>query len=98
MEDVENKEEQKGIGYKIRLFLGLAKAAEQEEIKQLQESNSKLQSSIEALTKLAEEVPSDVAKSILKEQVKNLKLQQADTKVLIESKEKKAKGWFGVFG
>ena len=98
LEDVENKEEQKGIGYKIRLFLGLAKAAEQEEIKQLQESNSKLQSSIEALTKLAEEVPSDVAKSILKEQVKNLKLQQADTKVLIESKEKKAKGWFGVFG
>ncbi len=98
LEDVEKKEEQKGIGYKIRLFLGLAKAAEQEEIKQLEESNSKLQNSIETLTKLIEEVPSDVAKAILKEQVENLKKQQADIQVLIETKEKKAKGWFGVFG
>ncbi|MBI2655327.1 hypothetical protein HYX06_02790 [Candidatus Woesearchaeota archaeon] len=98
LEDVENKEGQKGIGYKIKLFLGLAKAAEQEEIKQLEESNSKLQSSIDTLAKLIDEVPSDVAKAILKEQVENLKEQQADTKVLIESKEKKAKGWFGVFG
>ena len=96
--DVEKKEGQKGIGYKIRLFLGLAKAAEQEEIKQLDESKSKLKNSIETLTKLVDEVPSDIAKAILKEQVENLKSQQQDIEILIETKEKKAKGFFGVFG
>ncbi|MBI2653695.1 hypothetical protein HYX02_02680 [Candidatus Woesearchaeota archaeon] len=98
LEDVEKKEGQKGIGYKIRLFLGLAKAAEQEEIKQLDESKSKLKNSIETLTKLVDEVPSDIAKAILKEQVENLKNQQTDIEVLIEAKQKKAKGFFGVFG
>jgi hypothetical protein len=43
-------------------------------------------------------VPSDVAKSILKEQVENLKQQQDDIEVLIETKEKKAKGLLGLFG
>ena len=98
LEDIEEKEEQKGLGYKIRLFLGLAKRAEQEEINQLEESNSKLSNSIEILTKLIDEVPSDVAKAILQEQVENLKQQQDDIKVLIETKGKKAKGLFGIFG
>lgn len=98
LEEVEKKEEQKGIGYKIRLFLGLAKAAENEEIKQLGESKEKLSKSIDALTKLIDEVPSDVAKAILKEQVENLKKQQDEIKVLIETKQKKAKGLFGLFG
>jgi len=43
-------------------------------------------------------VPSDVAKAILKEQVENLKKQKVEIEVLIETKEKKAKGLFGVFG
>ncbi|MBI4452241.1 hypothetical protein HY637_02330, partial [Candidatus Woesearchaeota archaeon] len=98
LEEVEKKEENKGFGYKIKLFLGLAKAAEQEEIKQLDESKAKLQNSIETLTKLIDEVPSDVAKAILKEQVENLKQQQEEIQVLIETKGKKAKGLFGVFG
>ncbi len=98
LEEIEKKEEQKGIGYKVRLFLGLAKRAEQEEIRQLSESKDKLQNSIETLAKLADEVPSDVAKAILKEQVENLKEQQTDIEVLIETKAKKAKGLFGVFG
>ena len=96
--NIEKKQEEKGFGYKIKLFLGLAKAAEQEEIRQLEESNSKLQNSIDTLTKLVDEIPNDVAKAVLKEQVEKLKEQQADTKVLIGTKEKKAKGLFGVFG
>ena len=98
LEEIGKKEEQKGRGYKIRLFLGLAKAAEQQEVKQLSESKDKLQNSIETLTKLIDEVPSDVAKAVLKEQVENLKKQQAEIEVLIETKEKKAKGLFGLFG
>jgi len=98
LEDLEKKEEGKGLGYKIRLFLGLAKAIEKEEIKQLEDSKSKLQNSIEALTKLIDEVPSDVAKAILKEQVNNLKIQQAEIEQLIKKKEKKAKGLAGLFG
>ena len=98
LEEVEKKQEEKGFGYKIKLFLGLAKAAEQEEIKQLDESKAKLKGSIEALTKLVDEVPSDVAKAILKEQVENLNKQQAEIEILIETKEKKAKGLFGIFG
>ena len=98
LEEIEKKEEQKGLGYKIRLFLGLAKKAEQEEIKQLKDSNNKLSTSIEVLAKLIDEVPSDVAKAILKEQVENLKQQQEEIEVLVEVKAKKAKGWFGIFG
>lgn len=98
LEEIEKKEGQKGVGYKIRLFLGLARSAEQEEIKQLESSKAKLSNSIDALTKLIDEVPSDVAKAILKEQVENLKKQHADIEVLIETKAKKAKGLFGVFG
>ena len=82
----------------MKLFFGLAKQAELEEIKQLQESKSKLNNSITTLAKLVDEVPSDVAKSILKEQVESLKKQQADIEVLIAAKEKKAKGFFGLFG
>ncbi len=95
LEEIEKKEERKGLGYKIRLFLGLAKKAEEVEIKQLGESNEKLKNSIDVLTKLVDEVPSDVAKAILKEQVENLKQQQDEIEVLIETKEKKAKGLFG---
>ena len=98
LKDVEKKEGQKGLGYRIRLFLGLAKAAEQQEIKQLQDSKEKLKNSIDVLTKLSDEVPSDVAKSILKEQVENLKKQQEDIGVLIATKEKKSKGLLGIFG
>ena len=98
LEEIEKKDGQKGLGYKIKLFLGLAKKAEEVEIKQLGESNEKLKNSIETLTKLVDEVPSDVAKAILKEQVESLKKQQEDIEVLIETKEKKAKGWFGLFG
>ena len=96
--EIEKKEDEKSVGYKMKRFLGLARQAEQDEIKQLQESKSKLQNSIETLTNLVDEVPSDVAKSILKEQVENLKKQQDDLQVLIDSKEKKAKGFFGIFG
>ena len=97
LKEIEKKEEQKGLGYKIRLFLGLAKKAEEVEIKQLGESNEKLKNSIETLAKLIDEVPSDVAKAILKEQVESLKKQQEDIEVLIETKAKKAKGLFGIF-
>lgn len=96
--EIEEKEGKKGIGYRVRLFLGLAKAAEQEEIRQLDEGKAKLSKSVETLAKLIDEVPSDVAKSILKEQVENLRQQQTDIKVLIETKEKKAKGLLGLFG
>ncbi len=98
LKDVEKKDGEKGLGYKMKLFFGFAKKAEQEEIRQLQESGKKLNSSIDALAKLSDEVPSDVAKSILKEQVENLKKQQKDIDALIAAKEKKSKGLFGVFG
>ncbi len=96
--ELEKKDSEKGFGYKIKLFFGLAKKAEREEINQLEESKSKLQNSIDTLAKLFDEVPNDVAKSILKEQVENLKKQQEDIDSLIKSKEKKAKGLFGIFG
>ncbi|MEK6983915.1 MAG: hypothetical protein AABX33_05055 [Nanoarchaeota archaeon] len=98
LEEIEKKDEQKGMGYKIKLFLGLAKRAEQEEIKQLEGSKEKLRGSIEALAKLIDEVPNDVARAILKEQVESLKNQQGEIEVLIETKEKKSKGFFGMFG
>ncbi len=98
LKDLEKKEGEKGFGYGMKRFFGLAQKAEQEEIKQLEESKTKLQNSIETLSKLADEVPSDVAKSILKEQVENLKKQIDDIGALIKSKQKKAKGLFGIFG
>ena len=98
LDDIEKKEGGKGVAYKVRRFFGLAKKAEQEEIKQLGESKNKLSDSIDALAKLADEVPSDVAKAILKEQVESLKKQQTDIEALIAAKEKKAKGLFGIFG
>jgi len=98
LNEIDKKEGQKGIGYKVRRFLGFARNAEQEEIKQLQGNKDKLQNSIETLAKLADEVPADVAKAILKEQVENLKKQQQDIGTLIQAKEKKAKGLLGIFG
>ena len=96
--EIEKKDDQKGIGYKMKLFFGLAKAAEQNEIAQLEESKTKLNNSITTLTKLIDEVPSDVAKAVLKEQVESLKKQQEDIEVLITAKQKKSKGFFGIFG
>ena len=98
LQEVEEKDEQKGVGYKIKRFLGLAKNAEKEEIKQLEESKSKLDASVSRLNGRVDEVPSDVAKAILKEQVESLKQQQSDIDALIQSKEKKSKGLFGIFG
>ncbi|MBI1936449.1 hypothetical protein HYS31_08530 [Candidatus Woesearchaeota archaeon] len=96
--EIEKKDEEKGVGYKIKLFFGLAKKAEELEIKQLQESNDKLKNSIETLSRLIDEVPNDVAKAILKEQVENLENQQEEINALIQTKEKKSKGLFGIFG
>lgn len=98
LKDVEKKDNEKGFGYKMKLFFGLAKKAEQEEIKQLQDTKEKLNNSIDALAKLSDEVPSDVAKSILKEQVESLKKQQEEIDALIQAKEKKSRGLLGLFG
>lgn len=94
LENIE-KEEGKGLIYKIKLFLGLAKKVEEQEINKLQENNKKLQNSIDTLTKLTDDVPSDVAKAVLKEQVENLKARQKEIDELVKIKEKKAKGIFG---
>jgi len=98
LDELQKKDEQKGVGYKIKLFFGLAKKAEQDEISQLEESKSKLSSSIDALAKLVDGIPSDVAKAVLKEQVESLKKQQQEIDALIKAKQKKAKGLFGIFG
>ncbi|MBS3110540.1 hypothetical protein J4435_00420 [Candidatus Woesearchaeota archaeon] len=98
LKELEGKENEKGFGYKFRLLFGLAKEAEGREITQLEESKKKLEASIEALTTLADEVPSDVAKAVLTEQIGNLKQQLADIEALIEAKQKKASGLFGIFG
>jgi len=98
LEELEKKEEERGIGYKIRLFLGLAKKVEQQEVEQLNTNVEKLDKSINALSKVAEEVPSDIAKAIIKEQVESLKTQKQEILELIETKEKKAKGFLALFG
>ncbi len=98
LHEIGQKELEKGFFYKISLFLGIAKKAEQEEIKKLGENKERLETSITTLTKLIDEIPSDVAKAILKEQVENLQQQSEDIGVLIEAKQKKAKGLLGLFG
>ncbi len=98
LKEIEIKEGEKGFGYKIRLFLGLAKKSEKKEIIQLENSKEKLSESIEKLKKLVDEIPSDIAKAVLNEQVKELKTQQQEIESLIKSKQKKAKGFLSIFG
>ena len=69
IEDVQESEESKGFGYKIKLFLGFAKETEEGEIKNLESSKQRLETSIRSLGKLAEEIPDEISKAILKEQV-----------------------------
>ncbi len=98
LEEQEKIEESKGLGYKLKRFLGLAQKQELEEIGQLNNNIEKLSNSITVLSKVAEEVPSDVAKAIIKEQIESLKEQKEDISELIETKEKKAKGFLALFG
>ena len=98
IDKVEESEESKGIGYKIKLFLGLAKEIEESEVKNLEMSKGRLETSIKSLGKLAEEMPNDITKSILKEQVAELERQKDDLENLIKQKQKKAKGLLGLFG
>ena len=98
LEEIESNEGEKGFGYKIRLFLGFAHKSEQEEITQLEESKEKLANSILVLTKLIAEVPNDVAKALLKEQVEALEEEKNGIDSLIQKKEKKSKGLIRLFG
>ena len=98
IDKVEESEESKGIGYKIKLFLGLAKEIEESEVKNLEMSKGRLETSIKSLGKLAEEMPNDITKSIRKEQVAELERQKDDLENLIKQKQKKAKGLLGLFG
>jgi hypothetical protein len=98
LEELGKEEEGKGVGYKIRLFLGFAKDLEDGEIQRLQQSRQRLETSISSLGKLAEKVQDDIARSILIAQVGELERQKADIEDLIEQKEKKAKGLLRLFG
>ena len=96
--EVKGSEESKGVGYKIKLFLGFAKESEDAEIKNLGSSKQRLETSISSLSKLAEQIPHEISKSILKEQVAELERQKEDIDNLIKQKEKKAKGLLRLFG
>ena len=98
IDEVEESEESKGLGYKIKLFLGFAKDIEDSEIKSLEMSKQRLETSIKALGKLAEEIPNEISKAILKEQVAELDRQKEDIEDLIKQKQKKAKGLLRLFG
>lgn len=101
LEEIAEKEKGRGFGYKIRLFLGLAKKIEEDETKRLEMSKQRLETSIASLSKLAEEVPDDIAKAILKAQVEELQRQKEDMDSLIEQKQKRSNGilqLFGLFG
>ncbi len=98
IDDVQELEESRGFGYKLKLFLGFAKDAEEGEIKSLEASRQRLETSIKALGKLAEEIPNEISKAILKEQVAELERQKEDIDSLIKQKQKKAKGLLRLFG
>ena len=98
LKEVKDSEESKGIGYKIKLFLGFAKKTEQDEITRLGLSKARLETSIKTLSKLADEIPDDIAKSILKAQVEELEKQKEDIDSLIAQKEKNSKGLIRLFG
>lgn len=92
------KEEEKGFAYKLKLFLGFAKEIEDGEIERLQLSKERLETSIASLSRLAEQVPDEVAAEILKEQAAELERQKRDIDSLIEQKQKKANGLLRLFG
>lgn len=98
IDEIKTKEEKKGFGYKIKLFLGLAKKAEESEINELKANIAKLENSIESLAKVSEQLTDAVAKAVIIEQIDSLKEQRQDIEKLISKKEKKAKGLFGMFG
>jgi len=98
IDDVQESEESKGFGYKIKLFLGLAKEIEESEVKNLEMSKQRLETSIKSLGALSEEMPNEISKAILKEQVAELERQKEDLESLIKQKQKKAKGLLRLFG
>lgn len=98
IEGVKESEESKGFGYKLKLFLGFAKEAEENEIKSLELSKERLEISIKSLGKLAEEIQDEISRAILKEQVAELERQKEDISSLIAQKDKKAKGLLRLFG
>ena len=95
---MQESEESKGFGYKIKLFLGFAKETEEGEIKKLESSKQRLETSIRSLGKLAEEIPDEISKAILKEQVAELERQKEDINALIKQKQRKASGLLRLFG
>jgi len=95
---VQESEESKGFGYKIKLFLGFAKEIEESEVKNLEMSKQRLETSIKSLAALSEEMPNEISKAILKEQVAELERQKEDLESLIKQKQKKAKGLLQLFG
>ena len=98
IDEVEASEESKGFGYKLKFFLGFAKDSEESEIKSLEASKQRLETSIKSLGRLAEEIPNDISKAILKEQVAELERQKEDIDALIKQKQKKANGLLRLFG
>lgn len=99
LDEIEKNEEEKGFTYKFRMFLGLAKEAEQAEIEQIRNNKDKLDESIAELEALMEEIPDLTAKATLQSQIETLEQQKEDLEELMAKKEKKAKGWLNfLFG
>ena len=90
VEEIVEKESAKGGWYKLMRWLGLRAKQEREEAAQLMGNAKKLEEAIAALRKLSDEVPSDVAKAVLKEQVINLESQKASIDAMIAAKGKYA--------
>jgi len=97
LEELGQEEEEKGIFYKMKLFLGFAREIEEGEIERLELSKERLEISINSLSKLAEQVPDEIG-AILIVQVGELERQKEDIESLIEQKKKKSKGLLRLFG
>ncbi len=98
MEQVEERENSRGMGYSVQRALGLAAEEEQRDAEELRESADKIDEAISSLEDIAEQTSNTAVRQKIQEQITKLEERRDDLRERADEKEERASGILGVFG
>lgn len=97
LEEVEEREASRGIGYAAKRLLGMAAEQEQRDIEDLQESIEQLEETINSLESIAQQTSDVRTREAILTQVENLEDRRDELEEKVEEKRSRARGILSIF-
>lgn len=98
MEQVEERENSRGMGYSVQRILGLAAEEEQRDAEELRESADKIDEAITSLEDIADQTTNTKVRQKIQDQITKLEERRDELRQRADENEERASGILGIFG